>query len=216
MDLPFTRLLAARAPERPLYGASEEGIQEHTEETYQYSREQEPSISREQRGGGGDHCRTGKSSRVTGGGDPAAGPGRHRLPGPQESWNCPTPSSHGRRPGVRRSGGQGGGHQPDSESRVRGTQQSEQRSRSSVGQHLPGVSPVAFGVDRCCQRSRVRSRDQVAGNEKSGQYCAAGPTCSIEDSGANCPGRQGAGRSKGGREPGNAGDTRADQDRQQE
>ena len=193
MHPPFTRLLAARAPEHSLHRATEEGIQEHTEETYQYSREQEPGISREQRRGGRDHCRTGKSARVTGGGDPAAGPGRHRLPGPQESWSRPAPPTHGGRPGVRRSRGQRGGHQPDSDSRVRGTEQGEQRSRCSVGQYLPGVSPVAFRVDRCCQRGRVRSGNEVAGNEKSGQYSAAGPTRSMEDSGANYPGRQGAG-----------------------
>lgn len=86
MHSPFTRLPAARAPECPLHRATEQGIHEHTEETYQYSRGQEPGISREQCRGSGDHCRTGKSARVAGGGDPAIRAGRHRVTGPQERW----------------------------------------------------------------------------------------------------------------------------------
>ena len=86
MHSPFTRLLATRAPERPLHRAAEQGIHEHTEETYQYSCGQEPGVSREQRGSRGDRCRTGKSARITGGGDPSARAGRHRITGPQEPW----------------------------------------------------------------------------------------------------------------------------------
>ena len=87
MHSPFTRPLAARAPECPLHRAAEQGIHEHTEETYQYSGGQEPGVSRKQRGRGRDHCRTGKSARITGGGDPAVGAGQHRVTGPQEPWS---------------------------------------------------------------------------------------------------------------------------------
>jgi hypothetical protein len=181
MHSPFTGLIAVGTIKAALEGAAHGGIHQHSEETYQRSDRQEHRHAGRDGSGAGNQGSSYHRSGGTGQSDAAAGTRRHLPPGPQQPGRNPTVGSNGSGPGIGCGSGEACGHQPDLEAEIGTCHDGCQRCGSAIGVHLPGISPVPFGIHPRVVGPWCQPGDQIAAHKKRGQNRAAFPSRAMKD-----------------------------------
>ncbi len=150
-------------------------------------------------------------------GDPAAGPGRHRLAGPDIARRPAAPHPNAGGPGIRSGRGQAGPEEPDAECRLDDGGKRPRRGRSSVGQDLKRIAPICLGGGirlplplAGAWRRRKQARDPRTGGEEDCQEEAPGPASRGERDGADGPTGKGPTRGEGSEPERQPGDGRGD------